>query len=189
MRQYRPVAIVKQETKTKTRDQLLTELSRLREQLARFEASLVLPESGPQSAQESLAQYQAIVKAFDGLMYVCSSDFKVEFMNDRFIQRTGKNAVGEQCFRALHDLEDICPWCVNESVFHGETVRWEVLSPKDNRWYYVVNTPIHHADGSMSKMAMIQDVTERKLGGRDLATGPADAPKHLAGFSCGDRVL
>jgi C4-dicarboxylate-specific signal transduction histidine kinase len=32
----------------------------------------------------------------------------------------------------------------------------------DNRWYYVVNTPIYHTDGSMSKQAMILDITERK---------------------------
>jgi len=38
-----------------------------------------------------------------------------------------------------------------------------VQSPKDHRWYYVVNTPIRHPDGTMSKMAMIQDVTAHKL--------------------------
>ena len=48
-------------------------------------------------------------------------------------------------------------------VFRGETVRSEVQSPKDHRWYYVVNTPIQHPDGTMSKMAMIQDVTAHKL--------------------------
>ena len=51
---------------------------------------------------------------------------------------------------------------MNEKVFQGETVRWEVLSPKDNRWYYIVNTPIRHPDGHISKMAMIQNITERK---------------------------
>jgi signal transduction histidine kinase len=51
---------------------------------------------------------------------------------------------------------------VNERVFRGETVRWEVQSPKDLHWYYVVNTPIRHADGTMSKQSMIMDITERK---------------------------
>jgi len=41
-------------------------------------------------------------------------------------------------------------------------MRWEVFSPKDQHWYYVVNTPIRHPDGTMSKMAMIQDITDRK---------------------------
>jgi PAS domain S-box-containing protein len=107
-------------------------------------------------------QFAAIVEAFDGLIYICSQDYEVEFMNQRFIERTGYYPLGQKCYRALHDLEEICPWCVNEKVLQGETVRWEVCSPKDNRWYYVVNTPIKHPDGTMSKMAMIQDITERK---------------------------
>ena len=41
-------------------------------------------------------------------------------------------------------------------------------SPKDHRWYYVVNTPIRHADGTMSKQSMIMDITERKLAEEEL---------------------
>ena len=108
------------------------------------------------------AQYEAIIEAFDGLIYICSKNYEVEFMNQRFIERTGFYPLGQKCYKALHDLEDICPWCVNEQVFRGEKVTWEVFSPKDNRWYYVVNTPIRHAGMIMSKMAMIQDITERK---------------------------
>jgi PAS domain S-box-containing protein len=112
---------------------------------------------------ENMARYQAVVEAFDGLLYICSQDYRVEFMNQRLIERTGRNAVGEPCYKALHDSDSVCEWCVNEKVFQGETVRWEVQSPKDHRWYYVVNTPIRHADGTMSKQAMIMDITERKL--------------------------
>jgi PAS domain S-box-containing protein len=112
--------------------------------------------------RELWAQYAAMIEAFDGLIYICSQDYEIEFMNQRFIDRTGYDAIGEKCYKALHDREEICPWCVNERVFQGETVRWEMRSPKDNRWYYMVNSPIRHSDGSMSKMSMIQDITERK---------------------------
>src|SRR6056297_3121901 len=115
-----------------------------------------------QSQRQSEKRYRAIVEAFDGLIYVCSQDYHVEFMNERFIERTGYDGTGELCYKALHNLESVCPWCVNNSVFKGETVRWEVLSPKDNRWYYVVDSPIYHDDGSMSKQAMIMDITERR---------------------------
>jgi len=113
--------------------------------------------------REDMARYQAVVEAFDGFLYICSQDYRVEFMNQRLIERTGRNAVGEMCYKALHDSDSVCEWCVNERVFQGETVRWEVQSPKDHRWYYVVNTPIRHADGTMSKQSMIMDITERKL--------------------------
>jgi PAS domain S-box-containing protein len=107
-------------------------------------------------------RYRAIVKAFDGFIYICSQDYRVEFMNDRFIERTGYYPVGEPCYQVLHERDSICPWCVNERVFRGETVRWVVQSPKDNRWMYVVNTPIYNADGTVSKQSMILDITDRK---------------------------
>jgi PAS domain S-box-containing protein len=137
-------------------EELLREVERLRSKVAELEEM-------QGDLKESRSRYEAIVGAFDGLIYICSPEYKVEFMNGRFVERTGRNPVGEDCYLALHDLDEICPWCVNERVFAGETIRWEVQSPKDDCWYYVVNTPIPHSDGTISKMAMIQDVTERKL--------------------------
>jgi signal transduction histidine kinase len=137
-------------------DMLRTNGSELQEEIARLQEENA-------ALQEARAQYEAVVQAFEGFIYICSSRYEVEFMNERLVERTGRNAVGEKCHRVLHDLDDVCPWCVNERVFRGETVRWEVLSPKDNRWYSVVNAPLRRKDGSVSKMAMIQDITERKL--------------------------
>lgn len=115
-----------------------------------------------EALQESEARYRAIVEAFDGLIYVCSRDHRIEFMNDEFIRRIGYDPTGDFCYKALHGLDQVCPWCVNDRVFQGETVRWEIQSPKDHCWYYIVNTPIYHQDGSLSKQAMIVDITERK---------------------------
>ena len=115
-----------------------------------------------EAVRESESHYRAIVEAFDGLIYICSQDYRIEFMNKQMVERTGYDGAGQQCYKVLHDLDSICPWCVNKQVFAGETVRWEVQSPKDNHWYYVVNTPIYHTDGSVSKQAMITDITERK---------------------------
>jgi signal transduction histidine kinase len=132
------------------------EIAELKELNARLKLQI-------QSLEGSQAKYEAIVEAFDGFVYICSSNYEVEFMNEKLIERTGRRAVGDKCHRILHELDHVCPWCVNERVFSGETVRWEVRSPKDNRWYSVVNTPLRHRDGSISKMAMIQDITDRKL--------------------------
>jgi len=108
-------------------------------------------------------KYRAIVEAFEGLIYICSQDYSVEFMNKHFIERTGYDAKGEKCYKAIHNLDAVCPWCVNDKVFKGETVKWELLSPLDNHWYYIVNTPVFHGNGSISKIAMIYDITERKM--------------------------
>jgi len=132
------------------------------EALAATIGETILRKQAEEALRENLAQYRAMVESFDGFIYICSADYRVEFMNQRMIERTGRNAVGEFCYRALHDKDSKCEWCVNEKVLQGKTVRWEVQSPKDNRWYDVVNTPIRHADGTVSKQAMIQDITDRK---------------------------
>ena len=115
------------------------------------------------SIRESRAKYQAIVDSFDGLIYISSQDYRIEFMNRKLIERTGRDAVGDYCYKVMNDLDSVCPWCINDRVFAGETVHREMYSPKDNRWYYAVNVPIRHADGAMSKHSMIIDITERKM--------------------------
>jgi PAS domain S-box-containing protein len=144
----------------KPRNLLIRELSELRAASEKESTERKRTEAALRQSEE---HYRAMVKAFDGLIYVCSSDYLIEFMNERMVERTGYDATGEPCYRALHDLDAPCPWCINERVSKGETVRWEVQSPKDKRWYYVVNAPIRHPDGTFSKQAMIQDITERKM--------------------------
>lgn len=112
--------------------------------------------------QDSKAKYAAIVEGFDGFIYICSENYDIEFMNERLIERTGYNAIGQRCYKTLHGLDEICQWCENEKIIRGEVVRREIRDSKDKRWYYIVNTPIHNQNGSISRMTMIQDITEKK---------------------------
>ncbi len=106
--------------------------------------------------------FNAMVDAFDGMIYICSMDYRIEYLNDRMIEHIGHNATGEYCFKAF-GRGTACPWCINHRVLRGETISWEVISPKDGRWYYVVNAPIRHLDGTISKYAMMMDIHDRKL--------------------------
>jgi PAS domain S-box-containing protein len=142
--------------------ELIAELATLRQKIAALEAEESRYQRLSEAWRDLWAQYEAIIEAFDGFIYICSQNYEIEFMNQRFIERQGDYPLGQKCYKALHDREEVCPWCINERVFRGETVRWEVQSPKDDRWYAVINTRIRHPDGSLSKMAMIQDVTHQK---------------------------
>ncbi len=106
--------------------------------------------------------YRAMVTAFDGLIYICSANYRIEFLNEAMKRRIGHDATGEPCYEALHGLDAICPWCKNDLIFAGKSHRWVVQSPKDNRWYEVSNTPIRKNNKIVSKQAMIMDVTERQ---------------------------
>ncbi len=127
-----------------------------------LEREIAVRRETERALREKEERLSAIVEAFEGLIYVCSEDYRVEFMNERFIRRTGYDPLGEFCYEAIHRRNSVCPWCVNDRVFAGETVRWELQSPMDDHWYYVINTPIYNPGGGVSKYAMLFDITERK---------------------------
>ena len=104
----------------------------------------------------------AFLDSFEGFIYICSRDYRIVFMNERLIERVGHNATGNLCYKTLQDRDSICPWCVYERVFKGETVRWLLQSLKGNGWYYTVTSPIRKADGSLCKLSMIMDISELK---------------------------
>jgi PAS domain S-box-containing protein len=144
----------------KSKRELLLEITSLKDEIRALTS---------ETFHERDARYRAVVEAFDGLIYVCSPEYRVEFMNEKLIERTGYDGTGKSCYSVLHERSEPCPWCIWDRVRKGETVRWELQSPKDQRWFYIVNTPIHHSDGSISKQAMIQDITERKVAEEKLA--------------------
>ena len=112
----------------------------------------------------------ALVQAFDGLIYICSQDCRIQYMNDKLRERTGYDATGEYCYKILHGCEEVCPWCNNDKLFREQkTIRWQMKSPKDERWYDIINTPIRNADGTISSQSLIMDITESYLAKEELA--------------------
>ena len=109
-----------------------------------------------------LSYFEAIVEAFDGMVYVCSPDNRIEFINRQVAEQLGRDPVGEACHQVLYGNAEICPWCPEQDVFRGKPVRWEFKHPTTGRWYYNMATPIVHPDGAISKLSLCLDITEKK---------------------------
>ncbi len=112
---------------------------------------------------EGKIMFSAIVEGFEGLLYVRSQDFRLQYLNSKLIIRLGRDVTGEICYKALYGRKSICPFCVWSQVKEGETVRFEIKDPIDGRWYDSVNTPLAHIDGSLSMIAMVTDINDRKV--------------------------
>jgi DNA-binding NtrC family response regulator len=113
--------------------------------------------------QESEARLWAIIEIFEGLIYTCNRDYRIEFMNRKLMDHIGRDATGDTCHAALYNLGSPCPWCVNDRAFQGETIRWETRNPRNGRWYYGINTPLFGTDRQVLKVQSIAlDITERK---------------------------
>jgi len=112
--------------------------------------------------KEQRAQLAAILDAFEGQIYVCDKDYRLTYANEQLTAKIGPQGVGQNCFQAIHGRKTACPFCVLDQVRAGQTVRFEVKNPRDQHWYFSMNAPIRHVDGSISLLAMITDINDRK---------------------------
>jgi PAS domain S-box-containing protein len=111
---------------------------------------------------EQKAQLAAILDAFEGQIYVSNTEYKLTYANEQLTTKIGEEAVGQYCYEVIHARKTPCPFCVIDQVTAGQTVRFEVKNPRDQHWYYGMNAPIRHVDGTVSLLAMITDINNRK---------------------------
>jgi len=111
---------------------------------------------------EQKAQLDAILNAFEGQIYVITADYHLSYTNNHLRRPGDTDVLGLKCFETLHRRKTPCSFCVMDRVQKGETVRFESKNPKNQRWYYSMNSPIQHVDGTVSCLSMIYDINERK---------------------------
>ena len=103
-----------------------------------------------------------MMEAMKDPIYICSPKYRVEYMNPAMIKRIGRDAAGEYCFKALHDLDRKCPWCMKDKIQPENHFEYDIVSPKDHHSYHIFQAPIFQRDGSVSKMIIFRDTTELK---------------------------
>ncbi len=112
--------------------------------------------------RESEEKYRSIMESMDELTYICSSDFRIEYMNPAMVRKFGRDATGEICHQALYSSEEPCTWCEHKRVMQGEVVKSELVRPNSNEVYSISHAPIFHTDGSISKLSIHRDITNIK---------------------------
>jgi len=102
-----------------------------------------------------------ILNSMEDGVYIVNQQYDIEYVNPSLIKDFG-SFEGRKCYEYFHDLTDICPWCKNQEVFAGKTVRWEWYSFKNQRTYDLIDTPLRNPDGSILKLEILRDITEQK---------------------------
>ena len=102
-----------------------------------------------------------IFEAMEDGVYIVNKQYDIQYVNPVLIKDFGPYE-GHKCYAYFHDRDDVCPWCKIIDVFAGKTVRWEWSSFKNQRIYDLMDTPLKNSDGSISKLEIFRDITERK---------------------------
>jgi len=113
--------------------------------------------------RELWSQYKAIIDAFDGLIYISSPSYEIEFVNQHLAERIGYSPFGKKCYQALYQLDHPCPQCPGATVFRGETVRQKSVNSQSRRTFYQVATPFY-LKGEALMMVTIKNLREAGSG-------------------------
>ncbi len=118
-----------------------------------------------QSAQEhSELRLADIIAVFEGFIYSVDRRYRLQFMNAKLTDYTGLSEPGGICHQVIYDTSAPCQWCPLEKVMAGETVRSELLSTRDGRWYSGIYSPQEDEQGkNVGCQAIVIDIHDRKL--------------------------
>jgi PAS domain-containing protein len=100
---------------------------------------------------ESREKYRSMMAALINPVYICSAEFTIEYANPAMVREVGGDPSGKRCYEAILSRDERCPWCVMSAVQDGRTMTNIVENTANGHTYQIVNSPIRHADGSVSK--------------------------------------
>lgn len=101
-----------------------------------------------------------ILDATDDGVYIVNKNYDIEYVNPTIEKQFG-DWRGRKCYDYFHGRSITCSWCKNAEVFAGRSVRWEFHVAKNDRIYDLFDTPITNPDGSVSKLEILHDITDR----------------------------
>jgi PAS domain S-box-containing protein len=114
------------------------------------------------------AERKQLVTMFDGMdevVYVSDPQtYEILYMNQRAKDNWG-DRVGDQCYRALQNLDSPCPFCTNDRIFGenaGQPHIWEFQNQVNQRWFHCIDRAIQWPDGRAVRLELAIDITDRK---------------------------
>ncbi|MCF8067446.1 MAG: PAS domain S-box protein [Desulfobacterales bacterium] len=110
--------------------------------------------------KKSEARYRIMMETIKDPIYICSEDYRIQYMNQAMRDRIGYDATGDLCYEALHGFGHKCPWCKYSDMLENGHTEKNIFSPKDNRSYSVSSSVFKNENGAMSKLSVFRDTTE-----------------------------
>ena len=108
-----------------------------------------------------------IFEAMEDGVYIVNQQYDIQYVNTVLEKDFGPHE-DRKCYEYFHDRKEVCPWCKNQDVFAGKTVHWEWFSFKNQKTYDLIDTPVRNPDGTISKLEIFRDITERKRAEEEL---------------------
>lgn len=137
------------------------------EEVARWQERVAERRRAEQDLQRERDKLQGILNSMTDGVCILNQQNEILYSNPVIEKELG-HIRARKCHDYFHDLPTVCSWCKNAEVFAGKTVRWEWSSVKTGKTFDLFGTPITGPDGSLCKLQLIRDITDRKRAERAL---------------------
>lgn len=105
----------------------------------------------------------SIVNNYSGFILTCDKECRVTYANPSLQNHYGENIIGAKCHEVVMGIDVACPWCSQKNLLSGKEEKHEIHNSRDNRWYYVIQTPVFDQKGNLlERQIVLHDITERK---------------------------
>ncbi len=104
---------------------------------------------------------RAVLDSMEDRIYVVDRDYRIRFMNWSLRSDMGEGE-GALCYEFFGHDRDTCDQCQHGMSSFEPERRREWMSPNNGRIYEVSVSPLHGPDGSISRLHIMRDITERK---------------------------
>ena len=130
-------------------------------EVTRWQESVAERRKTEQALQLEKDKLKAILDAMRDGVYIVDQQNGIQYVNP-VIERDFGPVNGRKCHEYFHGQPETCAWCNNKEVFSGKTVQWEWHFSRTGKTYELTDTPILGQDGTLCKMEIFHDITERK---------------------------
>lgn len=131
------------------------------EEVLRWQEKVADRKEAEQALEGERNKLQGILDSMDDGVYIVNQQNEILYANPVIEKELGPMK-GRKCHDYLHDRPEVCSWCKNKEVFAGKTVRWEWFSVKSGKTYDLFDTPITGPDGTLCKLQIARNITDRK---------------------------
>jgi len=118
-------------------------------------------ENALEESNYNLQQYLDVIDKINIGLFVVDANYHVRYMNDTMVNWFGDQS-GKICYSSVAKLDKPCPYCkLKDVIVENKKVIYEPETP-DGQYFDIVATSIKNADGTISKMEVIRNVTDKK---------------------------
>ncbi|MHC4165803.1 MAG: PAS domain S-box protein [Planctomycetota bacterium] len=101
-----------------------------------------------------------ILDSIPDAVYIVSKEREIEYVNPQMEKDSGP-WTDKKCYQYRVGRDEPCPSCKFDDIQRGRTVREEWTDQRTGKTYDCIDSPLANPDGSVSKLKIMRDVTER----------------------------